>query len=188
MNNYLIQNIPPTIEAGLKEMLLPEEVIFVKLKGAFKEVLVCTDKRVIILKSGFQTGQWFGLSQFQLPLASVTSAQISVTLGVGFIEISAGGVQNTPKSYWATSKANSAQKAPNCVSLASSNRKGIIEAFRAASNLIMQKADDARRATMPTAKAPTSDVSSSLATLWQMKNEGALTQEEFESAKAKLIS
>ena len=165
-------------------MLSADETVFVKLKGAFKEVLVCTNKRVIILKSGFQTGHWFGLSQFQLPLASVSSAEVSATMGVGYIEISAGGVQNAPKSYWATSTTNSAQKAPNCVSL---NKSKLVKAFRAASTIIMAKADEARYSKIPVPAAQTGDVSASLLSLWKMKTEGALTQAEYGAAKAKII-
>ena len=182
MAENLIQPIPPSIESGLREMLTPDETVFVKLKGAFKEVLVCTNKRVVILKSGFQTGHWFGLRQFQLPLASVSSAEVSATMGVGFIEISAGGVQNVPKSYWAQSKERSAQKAPNCVSIS-----GSVKAFRAASTVIMEKADEARNPRSSNSPAPTTDISTALAALWRMKNEGALTQSEYEAAKTKII-
>ena len=182
MADDLIQPIPPSIDTGLREMLTADETMFVKLKGAFKEVLVCTNKRVIILKSGLQTGHWFGLSQFQLPLALVSSAEVSATMGVGFIEISAGGVQNTPKSYWAQSKERSAQKAPNCVSIS-----GSVKAFRAASTVIMEKAHEARNPKTGTTPASTTDISAGLTSLWKMKNEGALTQAEFDAAKAKII-
>jgi hypothetical protein len=184
MSNDLIGRIPKTIEKALAELLRPDETVKIQLKGAFKEVLVCTNRRVIVLKSGLMTGQWFGMNQFQLPLEMVSSAEVNATLGIGYFEVSAGGVQNKSKSYWSGGE-NSAQKAPNCVSLSGMDS---VKTFRSAATRILEMASAARVGSALETKNQKQDVSEALGRLWQMKNEGALTDEQFEAAKVKLLS
>ena len=93
------------------------ETILVQLKGAFNEALVCTSRRVMIAKSGFMTGQMFGSDVFQVPYGNITSAEVKYGIMSGYFQVSAGGVQNTVKSYWSTGRESSPRKAPNCVSL-----------------------------------------------------------------------
>jgi hypothetical protein len=97
------------------------EEILISLQGYNKVALVRTDKRLLIVKSGFVTGHAFGSGVFQLTYGHVTSAQ--VTFGQfygGYFEVSTGGMQATPKSIWAHSKKGPrAQEAPNSIALIS---------------------------------------------------------------------
>lgn len=161
-------------------MIAADEDVLIKMKGAFKEILVCTDKRIIILKSGLQTGSWFGLNQFQIPLELVSSAEVNSGLMGGFFEISAVGVQNQPKGYWD----GSAQKAANCVSIGT---RADLASFREASNFIMEKAKEARSLARDGSQVVAKDVSESLMNLYKMKSDGALTEAEYEAAKAKML-
>jgi hypothetical protein len=75
--NGLIEPLPPRLETELDGLLANTgETVCIKLKGAFKEALVCTDKRVIILKAGFVTGQTFGSKAFQIFYRNVTGVQV----------------------------------------------------------------------------------------------------------------
>ena len=49
----MIETIPEKLERSLASALAPNEEVFVKLSGAFKEALVCTSTRVIIIKAGW---------------------------------------------------------------------------------------------------------------------------------------
>lgn len=184
MSEELIHPIPPNIEKALAQLLASDETVYIKMKGAFKEVLVCTNKRVVILKTGFMTGQMFGLKQFQMPLEMITSAEVNATLGMGFIEISAGGVQNTPKSYWGSGN-KSAQEAPNCVSISGAD---LVSRFRRASTIILEKAAEARNQNINRLASPPADVTEALTNLWKLKNEGALSNLEYEAAKARVLN
>src|SRR3954447_23403730 len=129
----------------LQQNLQPNETVLVALQGGSLEALVCTDRRVMIIKSGYYTGNTFGNNVFQLPYAAITSAQVSAHLLTGYFELSAGGIQNTPKSYWndmftnwrKETAARSPQRSPHCVSLWHKQ----FRAFRAASAFIMQQAE-----------------------------------------------
>src|ERR1035437_4528267 len=96
----MIEQIAEKLERALGAALTPTEQVFVKLHGAFKEALVCTSMRVIILKAGWMTGQIFGTDMFQCPYANVAGSQVNFHLVTGYFELSTGGMQNAPKSFW----------------------------------------------------------------------------------------
>jgi len=127
MPEALIEELPKKIEDALRGVLSPGETIHVKLKGAFKEGLICTDRRVIILKGGFMSGQMFGTDSFQQPYRNISGVQVKFNIMTGYVEVNAGGMQNSSKSYWSTDKNSDPSKAPNCVSL---NSKAQAERFR----------------------------------------------------------
>jgi hypothetical protein len=141
----MIEQIPDRLETTLQQSLAPNERVYVKLRGAFKEALVCTNFRVMILKGGWMTGQLFGIGTFQCPYANVAGAQVNFHLVTGYFELSAGGMQNTPKSFWNNDKSVSAAKAPNCVSISGSERAA---KFRAACAFIMQAASQSVRSVL----------------------------------------
>ncbi len=89
----------------------------VQLKGAFTEALICTDFRVLIIKGGRMTGQVFGTDTFQCNYLNIAAAEVRFHLVTGYFELSMGGMQNTPKSFWQVSKKPTAARASNCVSI-----------------------------------------------------------------------
>jgi len=170
----------PSLQHVLRKTLAADEKVRVQLKGAFKEALVCTDKRVMILKSGFMTGNMFGSDVFQLPYANVASAEVKVHLLSGYFEVSAGGIQNTRKSYWSNDRNTSSSKAPNCISLLLTD----FDKFRAACAFIM---DPSARTGSGASAAPQADISTGLDRLWALKTQGAINQAEYEVAKQNLL-
>jgi hypothetical protein len=68
----VVEPILDRLERTLWKTLASGEQVFVQLRGAFTEALVCPDTRVIILKSGWMTGQLFGTDTFQCPIATLT--------------------------------------------------------------------------------------------------------------------
>jgi hypothetical protein len=144
----MLESLLEKLERALRCALAPNEKVFVKLRGAYKEALVCTSMRIIILKAGWMTGQIFGTGMFQCPYANVAGAQVNFRLVAGYFEISTGGMQNlpksffyTPKSFWNTDRGASAAKAPNCVTISGPRRA---EMFRDACTLIMERVSNIR--------------------------------------------
>jgi hypothetical protein len=60
---------------------------------------------------------------------------VNTHLITGYFELSAGGVQNVPTSYWSKGK-SSPQQRENCVSLG----RAFFQKFQRAANFIMTKA------------------------------------------------
>ena len=130
----MIELLPSKLENELRLLLSPRERVFVKLRGTFSEGLVCTSTRVIILKSGYMTGQLFGTNTFQLPYAYVAGVQVRFNLLTGYFELSAAGMQSSDKNFWNRDKRFNPAKAPNCVSI---NGRGNASKFQQACGLIL---------------------------------------------------
>ena len=181
----LIEELPRAVAVKLREVLKPGEQVLVQLPGAFKEGLICTDSRCIIIKAGFMTGNTFGSNLFQLPYVSVTSAEVKFGLMAGYFELSSGGVQNTVKSYWNNSKGSgNAKAAPNSVSLVD---KKMAEKFRRASEFILDRVANARS---PAPQTPTGggSVADEIAKLVGLVEKGYLTEEEFAEQKGVILA
>jgi len=185
----LIERLPDRLENELAKVLRPNETVHVKLKGAFKEALVCTDTRVIILKGGFMAGQVFGNDVFQQPYSNIAGVQVKFHLMTGYFELSAGGMQNTNKTYWSADGKTDPAKAPNCVSV---NSKKQAERFRDACTLILDKIEESRNAGAANANtsnlAGQSAILEAIKKLGELREAGVLSDEEFSAKKAELLS
>jgi PH (Pleckstrin Homology) domain-containing protein len=95
----------------LDKQLALDEHVLVRLRGDSNEALVCTDRRVLILKAGFVTGNWFRTSVWQAPYSHITGASVSTGLIGGYIQVSTGGEQDQIKNC------NQAKLRKNCMSL-----------------------------------------------------------------------
>jgi hypothetical protein len=177
----MIEPISNNLEAALRQALSSGEQVIVKLRGAYKEALICTSTRVIILKAGWMTGQLFGTDMFQCPYANVAGAQVNFHLLTGYFELSAGGMQNSPKSFWNTDKSVSAAKAPNCVSIGGRDRA---DRFRQACAFIMQRASGGAGVVWRAGE----DVLDTLARLAKLRDAGVISAAEFQAKKAEILS
>lgn len=193
MSENLIQPLPGRLERALQQALPADEAILVKLKGNFKEALVCTTKRVLIVKGGLMAGQFFGTNIFQVTYPAIASVEVKFSLLTGYFELSSAGMQNTSKNYWSNAENKSPARAPNCVSLGSRRQA---HAFNLACSWIMAKVAEARNPEAATPKAANGDAHSTfeedmrarIELLGQMVDQGILTPEEFNQKKQELLS
>ena len=175
----MIEPIPDKLARALQQTLARGERVFVQLRGAFQEALVCADYRVIIVKGGWMTGQWFGTDLFQCPYANVAGAQVTFHLLTGYFELSAGGMQNTSKSFWNSDTKISAAKAPNCVAISGRERA---DRFRAACAFIMH------RANYPASNPPVNAMITTLQELAKLRDRGVISEAEFRAKKSEILS
>lgn len=183
MLNDLIDDLPGSLEAKITGALAPGESAIIKLRGALKEALICTDRRVLIIKSGFGTGSTFGVNLFQLAYQNITSVEVKFGLVSGYFEISTGGVQNTRKTIWTTDPDKNPSRSPNCVGL---NLRCDKSRFDRACTYIMERVHKQRTGAPDTSMRPASSISDVLR-LADLYERGLLTEEEFRSEKAKLM-
>ena len=184
MPSHLIADIPTALEERLKTILSSGEVVHVKLKGVNKEVLICTNRRAIILKTGFTTGSTFGVNVFQAPYRNISSVDVDFHLMSGVFEILTGGGQGKKKSYWGLSRDRAkASEEQNCISLL---RNTDPDKFREAANFIMEMVhnlDHGMSAPPPAAVS----LADELRKLADLRKDGILTDSEFEAQKATLM-
>lgn len=148
---------------------------------------------MIILKSDLMTGQVFGYDAFQQPYSNITGVQVKFSLLTGYFELSAGGMQNSPKQFWSSNNNTDPAKAPNCISL---NSKHQAQRFRAACSFILERIDQIRQSnsrpisgqTVSVNSPSREDILATLEKLGQLRDAGVLTDEEFEKKKAELLS
>lgn len=176
----------PKFESAIKAALEPGEEVLVKLSGAFKEALVCTDRRVMIVKMGWGTGNLFGSNVFQLHYEHISSVEVKFGLLSGYFEMSAGGIQNTMKSYWSQQKGSSPQTSPNCVSL----NRILANQFREAVKFIMaRKAERSGGSAQVSAPPSTSeDPVAIIEKLGGSRERGLISDDEFAAKKAEIMA
>ena len=126
------------------------------------------------------TGQIFGTDLFQCPYSNVAGAEVKFHLLTGYFELSAGGMQNAPKSFWQGGEKPAAAKAPNCVSISGPERAKI---FRQACAFIMQMAAQGRQP-----YAAGDDAVAKLERLAKLRASGVLSDAEFRTMKAQLLA
>jgi hypothetical protein len=175
----MFELLPTRLEQELSRLISPGEKVFLKLRGTFSEGLVCTSTRVIILKSGFMTGQLFGTNTFQLPYAQVAGVQVRFNLLTGYFELSAAGMQSSDKDFWNRDKRFNPAKAPNCVSIAGPNRAN---SFRCACTFILQ-----HRAQRGDAIATPDDQLAKLERLSNLWASGGISDAEFAALRKRLM-
>ena len=171
----LMDEIPDKYRSEIPE----SEHIELCLKGANKEWLVCTDRKLHIIKHGFMTGHMVGGGSYQMPYANITGVQTDYHMLSGYFEVSTGGMQNTPKSYWSNDRKDDPKAAPNCVSITG---RDMLERFQQACDFINAKTSSSHQS----ASAPT-DAPVDLEHLAELHAKGILTDEEFSAAKRKAL-
>lgn len=184
----LLQGLPRKLEALAQNNLAANENVLVRLKGAHTEALICTDRRVIILKMGLLTGQMFRSNVFQMPYVNVNSAEVRFGIMTGYFAVTTAGVLSTAKSYWSQEKHSNPSHAANCVGL---NSRSQAASFRAATAFIMERIEQSRRGPAEQPSGPTTyetDIAASLGRLWKLKTDGAIDQAEYDAAKSRLLS
>lgn len=159
------------------------EIIFIALKGTFKEYLFCTDNNIYIIKKGFMTGHLFGDGNFKMPYRNITNVEVNYGFGGGYFEVSAGGIQNTDKNYWSTDKKQDPAKQPNTISITGSQLK---EAFSYASSKILDRINNQHHS-QQIAQQQTSSAEE-IMKFKQLLDDGIITQEEFEMKKKQLLN
>ncbi|MFI5107574.1 MAG: SHOCT domain-containing protein [Terriglobales bacterium] len=116
----------------------------------------------------------------EFPYANIAGAEVKFHLLTGYFELSAGGMQNTPKSFWKTDNKVRAANAPNCVSLAGPEQAN---KFRRACAFIMARTAGGRQP-----YAAGNDAIAALERLADLRASGVLSEAEFRAMKARLLS
>jgi hypothetical protein len=148
--------------------------------GGADQALILTEHRALIIKIGFMAGQTFGGKVTSFEYRNITSVEVRISLMAGSFEISAGGVQGAERSYWKSESPNSAWRAPNTIPI---NRSEFPK-FQLAANAIRERIALAATAV----KSPGSDVPDQLRRLAELRDQGILTNEEFQAKKAELLA
>jgi hypothetical protein len=171
-------------EARLKESLVPGEKVICQCVGPSGQSLVLTDRKVLIIKTGFMAGSSFGGKVTSFDYKNITSVEVRMSPLAGAFQLSAGGIQASDKGYWGQGK-DDAYKSPHMVPVLRRSQGD----FQKAANLIRSMAAEAGRPTHAASPQPTApDPLDQLKKLGELRDAGILTPEEFDAKKADVLS
>jgi hypothetical protein len=174
-------------EARVKENLLPGEKVICQCVGPYGQALVLTDRKALIIKTGFMAGSTFGAKVTSFDYRNITAVEVRMGPLSGAFQIAAGGMQASDKGYWGQGKQD-AYKSPHMIPVLRST----FGDFQKAANLIRSMAADAGRpapaATSQAGTPITPDPLDQLKKLGELRDAGVLTQVEFEAKKSELLA
>ena len=175
ITNKELQNI---IDINISQ----DEKVELAIKGVFKEYLICTDKKVYIIKKGFMTGHFFGKGNFSIPYSKITNVEIDFHLMTGYFEISTGGLENKRLNYWSNDAHDDPSKQPNCISLNSACKKE----FEDAKQFIFDKLNSFNPNIIENKGAKS--IPEQIREYKQLLDDGIISSDEFEKKKEELLS
>lgn len=169
--------ISAAAETGINDI----NTLSVALKGTNKEYLFADTQQLTILKKGFMTGHTFGGGIYSMPYQNISGVRVEFHFASGYFEVSAGGMQNTPKSYWENGK-DSPQQSPNTISLVTGNKDAFMKAADIINGLISsfnQKPSSTRTSVL--------DPVEQIKRYKDLADTGVISQEEFDAKKKQLL-
>jgi|SRR5579859_495090 len=168
----------------LTKSLGPGEPVLAQINGVSDiATLVLTDRRALIIKVGWRTGQTLGGKVTSFDYRNITSVEVRASIVTGSFEISAGGVQGPERSYWATGKGGS-WEAPNIIPITKKEEP----TFQRVATFIRERVREANQPAAVTFTPPPIDIPDQLRKLAELKNQGILTEAEFEAKKTDLLA
>ena len=176
--------LKPKVQKALEANLAPGETVRCIIRGAHAQAMIGTESRVFVIKPGFMAGATFGVEATSWSYTNLIGVQVHKGLMSGSVLLQAAGQTAKNTSYWGQGKDDPA-KAPNAIPVV-----GEWDHVQAGAALLRQLIDDAHapRSSKPV-DAPTSRlIADELRKLVELRSEGVLTEDEFESAKARLLA
>lgn len=198
--DHLIEKLPGRIEKHTPKVLMEGEIVEIALRGAWGEALVCTDRRLIILKGGLLfVGQTFGVGVYQQPYGNIAGVTCRTgLLSLGSFEVTTAGMGYAAGTFLGQRGTEEASKLPNAVSY---QDKASAARFQEAANWVMGRIHQQHAGTTPPAPAgtpvpppaaptaaPHAGVFADLDRLAQAHRDGILTEAEFEAKKQVLLA
>lgn len=159
----------------VQRALLPGESVVAWARGKGGSHLVATDSRALIVKAGIATGQFFGRKVTVFPYGMLTGAELQTGMFDGYVQLMAAGAQGV------TRMGRTAQMyADNTCAF----NKGDETRFRHVVDVIRERM---MRAHAGGAASGAASMTGELAQLAALHASGALTEEEYAAAKARLL-
>lgn len=165
----------------LRQALLPDEQVLGWEQGRSGALLVATDQRVLIIKTGMATGQVFGRKVSAWPYQQIISVDMQTTFGSGWVEIVTAGMQARRGGAW--SKSADAYQADNMVAFLGNDQP-----WRPLVNLLRERVQHAQQPQQPAAPTTASpSIPEQIEQLARLRDAGILSPAEFDAKKAELL-
>jgi hypothetical protein len=108
----LIETLTGGLKWELRDSILPEERVFICVKGCNGEAIVVTDKRVMVLKAGYASGSWSGRICTAFDLDEITSVGFHCGFDKGLLQVVGEKLPEDNDSLATMSRANNVVNFP----------------------------------------------------------------------------
>lgn len=177
--------LPRKVKSLADENIHPGENVRFCLNGNNSQSLVALDERLLIVKVGFMAGASFGGRATSFNYSDISGVQVNTGLMTGTIEIHTPGLGATKASdFWSSKDKEDPFKLPNVLPINKGNVK-VYQPYLEQLRSLIAAAKGSGAAAQPTAQP---DLVAQLTQLKQLFDAGALTAEQYETAKEQLLS
>jgi hypothetical protein len=183
-----VEVLHPKVRDGAA--LTPFDTVRFCLVGASKQALIALDDRLLIVKHGMMAGATGGVRRTTFDYCDITNVEVNTGWVNGIIEVLtaayAGGVQ---KDYWNSGDNNDPFKASNAIPIAKATLTKALPRLEELNGWIRAAKRPMAASPAPPASPPAAGgaLAAQIRELHELVTLGALTAEEFEAAKAKLL-
>jgi hypothetical protein len=181
-----VDRLHPKAREYLQANLGAEEPVRVVIHGASRgQAMIGTSRRVLVFKKGLLAGQVLGENVTSWDYVNVTGVRFEKHLMTGLVVLQAPGVPSLDPSYWTTSSKDADQwRVPNAIPIASVDFTEAKAGVAKLSELVA----NAHSAMMGVpAASPDDGIPNQIRKLAELRDEGILSPDEFESKKRELL-
>ncbi len=165
----------------LQQTLANGETILAWATGKGGALLVATDRRAIIIKTGpAATGTWFGKKNASYGYQQITSVDLHTGIADGYVEISAGGIQQ--RNLGRVAQLTGADNVSPFNKWSEADFRRVVEVMRAHLYSVPTPSAPA------VAVAPAQSIPEQIAALATLRDAGAITPAEYDAKKAELLA
>lgn len=180
-NRDALNALSGKVRALVEEHVTEDEDVRFCLVGQYKHALVALDDRLLIVKKGVVAGSVFGGKVTAFHYRDITNLEQRKAMMFGYIEVL------TP-SYQATAADADRHKAENALVL---NSKKDFERWKPHLQWLRQRIDEVKTGAagggQPVPTGGEEDFTVQLERLSKLRESGAISEEEFQAAKRKLL-
>jgi hypothetical protein len=156
------------------------------IQGANSQAIVALQERLLVIKPGWEAAATFGARVTSFYYHDITGIEVNTGLLLGVIEINTPAYQGTAtKDYWSTAKDRDPRRLSNCIPIAK-RHLAEYKPYIAELERLVREAKQGHRAP----SSPTSDsggIGAELERIAELRTSGALTEEEFQQAKRRIL-
>lgn len=165
--------------ALLAQNLTVNEKVLGQVIGNFGQAVIATDQKLLIIKTGLMSGQVFGGKATGFDYRTLVGIEVRTGIAQGEFEVLSGGLGNNQRSNIGA-KVNMAEQ-PNGVVFG----KSFASAFNSMAGKI-REATSTAHATAPAVLPPS--IADEIAKFAALRDQGILTEEEFQAKKSAMLN
>jgi putative oligomerization/nucleic acid binding protein len=179
-----VSQLHPDAEYELNKNLVPGETVRVIIRGSDDLAMIGTDRRAFVFKKGWMSGAAFGQKFISWDYRNLAGVQLETGSMNGVLALQVIGSGAADLSYWGSGN-RSPFTAPNALAL--NERSGHFE--QAEAGVVVLRALIAAMQSPPPLEpsTPMADIPDQIRKLADLRDEGILTQNEFDRKKADLL-